>query len=208
MDRIKTYSEISPSGTGAKLYCLVDKAILEPVRILLGTDENGDPKRGRKWTMPGDVPADGHPPALEIYTGGRYFAVTGHQIPSSSPYLEVLGLDDLKWLCDYGSKNSVAGEKKPNGGKPVDRSALALRIAFAVMKANPHATRDDIINAILHDENAASWYHERRDKERQINRIWDKCKNPDPYNHTDLGNAERFADQHQDDAFYVEAFKS
>lgn len=44
LDRIKTYSEISPSGTGAKLYCLVDKAILEPVRILLGTDENGDPK--------------------------------------------------------------------------------------------------------------------------------------------------------------------
>jgi hypothetical protein len=59
-----TYAEISPSGTGVKLFCLLDHVPTLPGNVL--TIEKTD---GRA-----------HNKQIEIYTTGRYFAVTGRHL--------------------------------------------------------------------------------------------------------------------------------
>jgi len=59
---LESYSEVSPSGTGVKIFLL---ATLE---------------RGRKKLMGSPLVEGGKAPGLEIYGGGRYFAVTGEEI--------------------------------------------------------------------------------------------------------------------------------
>ncbi len=69
------YWEISPSGTGVKAFGLIDEGSLAGVREALGLGE----RQGRKWKVAGVAGGAGgeHPPAIEIYTGVRFFAVTG-----------------------------------------------------------------------------------------------------------------------------------
>lgn len=63
IDRFKTYSEISPSGTGVKLFLQSTRAIPKGINKKL------------------DMPAKhGKTPGIEVYTHGRYFAVTGQVI--------------------------------------------------------------------------------------------------------------------------------
>ncbi|MFN8994054.1 MAG: hypothetical protein ACK5X3_10405, partial [Pseudomonadota bacterium] len=57
-----TYAETSPSGTGCKLFFLMRGGDMPRVRDLMGG------KLGRTWKAQG---AGAHPPAIELYTGGR-----------------------------------------------------------------------------------------------------------------------------------------
>jgi len=59
---LESYSEVSPSGTGVKIF------------LLAGLE------RGRKKLMGSPLVEGGKAPGLEIYGGGRYFAVTGEEI--------------------------------------------------------------------------------------------------------------------------------
>ena len=68
LDRFKTYTEISPSGTGVKAFFKVANVDLAAVETLF---EN---KYGRSFKNGGN---GGHPPAIEIHRGRRYFTVTG-----------------------------------------------------------------------------------------------------------------------------------
>ena len=68
IDRFDTYTEVSPSAAGVKLFFTIAAADLLAVEALFGG------KFGRlfKRNNGGE-----HPPAIEIYRGRRYFAVTG-----------------------------------------------------------------------------------------------------------------------------------
>lgn len=66
IDRFATYTEISPSGTGAKAFFAVANNDLTTAKALL------DGKSGRSFKN-----GEGeHPPGIEVYIGGRYFTVT------------------------------------------------------------------------------------------------------------------------------------
>lgn len=67
IDRFDTYAEVSPSGTGVKLFFTFATVDLPAIEKLFG-DQYG---RAFKKTNGSD-----HPPAIEIYRGRRYFAVT------------------------------------------------------------------------------------------------------------------------------------
>lgn len=64
LDALDTYAEISPTGTGVKLF-LVGKSPLP---------------NGKKKPLKHETPIGGKSPAVEVYDKGRYFAVTGHRL--------------------------------------------------------------------------------------------------------------------------------
>lgn len=112
-----TYAEVSPSGTGVKLYAL-----------------------GAPAELPGHVvPIEGAPllngkrPQIEVYTGGRYFAVTG-DILAGSPdeIIDCGGLGEgwgrlVRTLRERApsTKASPVGDEIPSGGRNQTLTSLA-----------------------------------------------------------------------------------
>lgn len=58
------YCEVSPSGTGVKIWVKADMHL----------------EKGRNIKIEEDPLVPGKKPGIEIYTHGRYFAVTGHKL--------------------------------------------------------------------------------------------------------------------------------
>ena len=104
LDRLQTYSEVSPSGTGVKCWC---KASL--------------PKPGYK-TRPGQVggKGNGKSAGIEVYSQGRYFAVTGWRMMK---YPKAIREVDLSWLIEKYFPEQQATTHEGNG-KPAPLSAF------------------------------------------------------------------------------------
>jgi hypothetical protein len=85
IDRFSSYTEISPSRTGAHVLFRLAAADMPAVETLF------DGKFGRAFKRPG---GGDHPPAIEVYRGRRYFAVTWEAI-SSEDELRRIDVADL-----------------------------------------------------------------------------------------------------------------
>ena len=145
IDRFATYSEVSPSGTGVKLFFTVDAAT--------AVDMLFDGKTGRLFKRRGGI----HPPAIEIYRAHRYFAVTEDSCGPTDD-LRAVNLADLEWLIrDYGPKFVGEGPKPKSQPHDDSRSAKAFR-AGAALKAGG-ATYEEMRDALLHhaDPEVAAW---------------------------------------------------
>ena len=70
VERVHGYAEISPSGTGLKIFC----------------NTNLDGSRTKKEV------------GVELYRDGRFFTVTGHVLPGRAGYSH--GVQDLSWLVE------------------------------------------------------------------------------------------------------------
>lgn len=68
IDAFDSYAEVSPSGTGVKIYFLFTTADWPKLRKAMGPGS----KFGRQFKRGGGR----HPPAIELHLGNRYFAVT------------------------------------------------------------------------------------------------------------------------------------
>lgn len=90
LDRVPSYAEVSPSGTGVKVFFLCSKSAAKMTLGLLG--KSGPTDWGVKQTIPGLANGGDHPPAIEIYFAGRYFAVTGQHWEGSPA--EIAELDE------------------------------------------------------------------------------------------------------------------
>jgi hypothetical protein len=106
IDRMATYAEASPSGTGVKLFPLVDPAAEPELRRLLGR------KHGKTWKRPNGKQ---HPPAIELHIDRRFFAVTWECLPNSPSELRTVSLEDLRWLIEQAGP-AFAG--KAEGASP------------------------------------------------------------------------------------------
>jgi AAA domain len=91
IDRLMSYTELSPSETGAKIFLLINPEDAPELRRIMGT------QHGRNWKR-----ANGkeHPPAIELHISHRFFAVTWECLPDSSPELRTVPLSDLRWLIE------------------------------------------------------------------------------------------------------------
>ncbi len=67
VEMIDTYTEVSPSGTGVKLFFTFAAADMPQLREVMG-----DAKYGKQFKQAGGK----HPAAIELHLGNRYFAVT------------------------------------------------------------------------------------------------------------------------------------
>ncbi len=164
IDRFASYTEVSPSGRGAKIFFTFRGADLPATENLF------DGKYGRQFKHAG---GGEHPPAIEIYRGRRYFAVTGESIGPCDD-LRTVDLDDLRWLV------SEAGPKfagKNANGRDESRSAKAFR-AGTPLKAEGRCYRDMRDALLGHgDLGIAEWARTKglADGEREMRRIFDRA---------------------------------
>jgi hypothetical protein len=113
IDRFASYAEVSPSRTGVKVFMLIDPADVPELRRIMGTQHGRQFKRAN---------GSKHPPAIELYTSSRYFAVTWQSLPDSPAELLPVPLADLHWLIKQAgpalsskpeSKQEDAGDRDP-----------------------------------------------------------------------------------------------
>ena len=180
LEGFATYAEVSPSGTGCKLFFLLTAGTLNQVSTLLG--QGG----GKAFKQPGD----GHPPAIEIYTAGRYFAVTGLHLQGTPAELVEVPVEALLWLLQEAGPALVGlGEddeaeergpaapwrKRDMAGRDKSRSAAALRAGAALRRDGK--TFEQMVEAMLLDPEVSAWTEEKGlvDGKRELRRIWDKA---------------------------------
>ena len=76
-----TYAEISPSGGGAKAFFLMEEGERRAALAALGQNGKGGQQFGAVWKRNNRK----HAPGVELYLGGRWFAVTGDRLESAPP---------------------------------------------------------------------------------------------------------------------------
>jgi putative DNA primase/helicase len=169
--RFASYTETSPSGTGAKVFFHYRPSFLPKLR-----DEGliGPTGYGRQFKRGGGE----HPPAIELYLGNRYFAVTDQQLPDATPEVRRVSLDDLVWLLKVAGP-SFARTKPDGGGRDDSRSAIAFANGIAMRRAG--LSYDDMVSALRADPETADWVREKGLPygERELRRIWDRGAQPD-----------------------------
>lgn len=160
VDRLATYTEVSPSGTGVKAFFTLTPEDASAIRTLLGDRD------GRKWSTEnrGD-----HPPAIELYLKGRYFTFTGRSI--GAPYLRTVSKADLVWLMEAAA-HQFPGKSPEQRTNDNSRSAKAFRRAMA-KRADGH-TFEDFVDALGRDPDLAGWLEEKgaQANGRELQRAW------------------------------------
>ena len=96
IERAATYAEVSPSGSGVKLYYLGRMEDVEAIRALIPPRPDGEPAYGFTWARPG---IKDHPPAVELHIGHRYFAWTEQHLAGTPDTINPVSLDLFQWLA-------------------------------------------------------------------------------------------------------------
>jgi putative DNA primase/helicase len=169
VDRFASYAEVSPSGTGIKIFCAIPDGDLKTIETLF------EGKYGRAFKN-----GDGgeHPPAIEVYRGKRYFAYTGESCGPTDD-LRLVDLADVRWLiCEAGPK--FAGKNAKANGADESRSAKAFRAGAALKAADAsyEAMRDGLL--AHEDPDVLEWSRTKglADGEREMRRIFEKTQRP------------------------------
>jgi len=174
IERFRTYTEISPSGNGAKLFFSVRVATFEAIKDLLGTS-----KTGKQFKRAG---GSDHPPGFEIYFLGRYFAVTEQHLAGTPDELATIEVDDLSWLLTEAGPaltGNGAGQKaaeRSSDPKDQSRSGAAFRLGMRMRQAG--GSYGEFCDACRSSPDTRDWYQEKGivNGERELHRIWDKAE--------------------------------
>lgn len=163
VERFATYTEVSPSGSGVKLFFNLTKEDAASARSHLGDRD------GRKWSSGGQ---SNHPPAIELYLKGRYFTFTGDSI--SAPSLRVVPEADIIWLTEAATRQFPAKSVEQRAADN-SRSAKALSLAMA-MRAKSH-TFQEYEDALERHPVLADWRREKglANDKRELKRAWAKA---------------------------------
>ncbi len=121
--RFNTYTEVSPSGTGVKLFFAYTTDELPTLRIAMG---------GSKYCKQFKRGNGDHPPAIEVHLGNRYFAVTDQHLAGTSTEFRHVPLETLLW---------VLKEAGPAFAGPVPTKHRAATAKITVAPPKPFARR-------------------------------------------------------------------
>jgi hypothetical protein len=165
-----SYAEISPSGTGIKVYFYVATEDARSFLDRIGAEPD-------TWGTRRDAPgADGrdHGPAVEIYLSHRYFAVTGDRWGGAPDTIRLLEPDALERLALQIPPKRGGGATGNNADN--SRSAIAFRKGAALRRAGK--TFDEMVAALRADPDTAAWCREKGTAAggRELRRIWDKAE--------------------------------
>lgn len=176
VSRFASYTEISPSLTGLKLFFLIDATDRERA---LGLVDKGNGERGRQWKQP---TSGNHPPAIELYTAGRYFTVTHEHLTGAPKELNAVPFEKLRWLVeehgpafckkDRNAKRETAADPRRGrtaGAPKADDADLKARGEAALARLEAFASKGrKKITAILKGD--ASFLGD--DKSRSAFEFW------------------------------------
>lgn len=154
LSRFGSYAEISPSGTGVKVFFYYSAADLEPLRAIMGT------KWGKPWSRGSHV-------EIGLHLGNRYFAVTDQHCTGTPREIRPVDRATLLWLIQEAGprfKANVSGESKDGS-----RSGRAMQLAAKTKRAG--MTLDDYRAELAKEPDLAEWAKNNR----QVQRAWDRC---------------------------------
>ena len=167
--RFKSYTEVSPSEMGVKILFKYHTADLEKLRPALDGAKTGKQfKRGDNKD---------HPPGIEVYLCGRYFAITEQPLEWLPNEIDVpdeivgAGVEDLLWLLtDFGPTYAAGGrwgqgERQQPGQLPIGKGLAARREDEARGR-----TFEEMCEALRTDPETAEWYREQGNSKRQFER--------------------------------------
>jgi hypothetical protein len=187
VDRLASYTEVSPSFTGAKVFFLLDPAGLPEFAPLL------TPLGAALFKQPGSD----HPPAIEFYSGRRYFAVTDGHLAGTPAELRHVPQDTLRWLlteagprlavkdtadadeaadgADEAARERSSTPRPATGRKDKSRSALAFGVGAQARRRG--LSFEAMCAELQGNADTAEWYAEKGapDGGRELRRIWDKA---------------------------------
>jgi hypothetical protein len=174
VQRLNSYTEISPSGTGAKIFFTYAAGELASLRAAMG--KLPDEGSGRKWARG----KGRHVPSIELYLGGRFFAVTEQQLPAAPIELRPVSMEVLLWLIREAGPAFASADKAaaPKPGADGSRSAIAFRKGAALRRAG--RTFEEMCADLRSGPQTAEWCREKGDANggRELRRIWDKAALP------------------------------
>lgn len=125
---LPTYGELSPSGTGLKMFWRMKaEHVAEALRCLGIRDGDG----GRKVTY-GD-PGEEHPPAVEIYLNRRFFTITHKHWHECEEEIALLDLHAVRALAELLGPPAPA--RAPAGTTPKDTTPADPDDVQAKLKA-------------------------------------------------------------------------
>jgi len=163
--KFDSYTEVSPSGAGLKVFFMLRLADRDALRAELG-------KGGQKWVV--EATGDNHPPAIELYLGARYFTVTERLVDDRAIAVRLVDADIVRWLVRTG--RAIKGETPHSEPASNDgsRSAKAFRLGQQQHRAG--ADFASMCSALRDDPETSEWYREKGETNggRELQRIWDK----------------------------------
>lgn len=207
IDALDSYTEVSPSGTGVKVFFLYNPADLPALRAFMG---------GSEWskTFPRSN-GQAHPPAIECHFGARYFALTGQSSDASPGGLRKVSLATLRRLLreigprfrdaapssgsatvlplgdadgDLWDRIRAAAMKRPalrrllDGDFPRIKDTTRSGLAFALGSQLKAADFEfhEMAEAVRSWPETAEWCREKGDTSggRGLRRIWENSKPP------------------------------
>jgi hypothetical protein len=121
IDRFQTYTEVSPSGTGVKLFFTYMIAERADMQAAMETP----------WSKIYKLSGGEHPPAIELYLGGRYFTLTADHLVSMPEELQRVSRDELLWLINEAGPRFAGHGATLALGLPADQ-ALPASISSAL----------------------------------------------------------------------------
>ena len=154
IDRFGSYAEISPSGTGVKVFFDYATADLEELRAAMAT----------QWSKPW---SRGSHVEIALHLGGRYFAVTDQHCRNTPHEVRPVALETLLWLIqDAGPRFKANSASKATDES---RSGRAIQLAGKCKRAG--MTLDHYRAELEKDPALAQWAKDAR----QVQRAWDRC---------------------------------
>lgn len=185
VERFASYTEVSPSGTGAKVFFVTEAANRADLGDLLATEG------GKAFKQPGKK----HPPGIEVYLGGRYFALTGQHLAGTPTELRPVSCDVLRWLLTVAGpalcKQAVSPSNDTEADAAIERQSKTSakrtgkdQSRSAVAFGKVHQARrdglsfDKMVEALSLDPETAAWVEEKGKVAggRELRRIWDKAQ--------------------------------
>jgi Family of unknown function (DUF5906) len=170
LDLVASYGEISPSGTGLKMFFYVASEDVRPFLDLIGVAPD---QWGTRRGVPGESGRD-HGPAIELYASHRYFAVTDKRWASQPDRIMLLDWGALERLALLvpPPKTNATGSQAGTGDN--SRSAAAFRKGAALRRAGSSFAA--MVPALRADPETADWVREKGmpNGMRELRRIWDR----------------------------------
>jgi hypothetical protein len=174
IDRFASYTEISPSGAGLKIFFAIAKNDYDRTGAIFGSDGNGE-RYGRAFKNGGGA-GEGKSPGIEVYRGLRYFTVT-ENVYGDNDELRCIDLADLKWLIgEVGPKFAGGGSAGGDKHRDESRSAAAWRAVWPMIKrgASYEKMREALLNHKVADVREWARTKGMAGGERELRRIYDR----------------------------------
>ncbi|MEE9315449.1 MAG: phage/plasmid primase, P4 family [Rhizobiaceae bacterium] len=167
LEKISSYSEISPSGSGIKIFCFI------------GVDEFLSFKKSTRVKHKAEFKISSHH-GFEIHLSNSYFTVTENQFVtpngennnSGIVNIRRIDLGDLNWLYNVAGPRLI---EKPAKNNPSDESGSGHGFRFALAEAKKKASYAEFCDRIREDQTEAGDWANRSD-ERQLRRAFNNAQ--------------------------------